>query len=247
MGHPSDQYEGISSLFLQAEQQVLRLGAERPTVLAEIGDPSGADVLDLACGAGAYTRLLAQHGADRVVGVDASADMVAAAERIEHPDSARISYLVHDVQTMPVLGAFDLATAVYLLNYARSADELTAMCLSVHANLRPGGRFVGCVPNPEFDRGRPLNPAYPVTPDFPRAVEDGQELTLTLIFTEPLTIRFRYWSSATYRTALSAAGFTDVRFRPQVPSEQALAEYGPEFWASWLANPLNIVFSATRP
>jgi hypothetical protein len=47
-----------------------------------------------------------------------------------------------------VLGAFDLVTAVYLLNYAASKDQLFGMGRSAYNNLVPGGRFVAYTVNP---------------------------------------------------------------------------------------------------
>ena len=48
-----------------------------------IGDPTGKDVLDVACGEGFYSRLIRQRGAAKVVGVDLSAGMVELARKQE--------------------------------------------------------------------------------------------------------------------------------------------------------------------
>src|SRR3954452_23404971 len=50
----------------------------RPRMLALAGDVAGLRVLDLGCGEGAYSRALAAAGA-RVIGIDASARLVAVA------------------------------------------------------------------------------------------------------------------------------------------------------------------------
>ena len=247
MHHPSAQYDDAASLYMEAEHHVMRVEAERPTLLAALGDIDGTEVIDLACGTGAYTRFLADQGARRVLGVDASAGMIAAARGATPPDTAKISYQVRDIATMPTLGAFDVATAVFLLNYARTRGELADFCRSAYANLRPGGRFAGCVPNAEFDPNGPVNPRYGLRPHFPSPASDGQECALTIEFSQPLTIRYHYWSFEAYREALHAAGFRSIAFRPQTPTDDAVSRLGHEFWSAWLANPLNMVFSAVRP
>ncbi len=55
---------------------------------------------------------------------------------------------------MAVLGAFDVATAAFLFNYAEDEQTLARMFRSVAANVIPDGRLVAVVPNPDFINGR---------------------------------------------------------------------------------------------
>ena len=246
MAHPSVQYAKIAEMYAEADQHVVRAEAERPTILRALGELAGATVLDLASGAGGYTRLLVERGARSVVGVDASAEMIAVAQHTDSPANRHLRYEQHDIAELPVLGAFDLVVAVFLLNYARSRDELAAFCRVAFANLRSGGRMVGCVPNSELDRSRPLDPRYGMQIDDTVDPVDGQEIAMTLIFTQPVTIRYRHWTFDSYRDALESAGFRDIEFVPQMPSEEAVARRGEEFWTAWRNNPVNFVFSAAR-
>lgn len=63
-------YDPIADQYRRAKQQPWRGYLESFSVLALIGDPTGLEVLDLACGEGFYARLLRQRGAARVLGVD---------------------------------------------------------------------------------------------------------------------------------------------------------------------------------
>lgn len=187
--------------------------------------------------AGFYSRIAADAGAGRVVGVDASAEMLDHA-RVVTADAPSVEYLLSDVATMPSLGEFDIVIAGFLLNNARSREELAAMSRRIAEHLAPGGRFVGSVPNSDFDRRRPLDPKYGVTYDGPLELPDGHEFAARLHHVDPpLTLRAFFWRSDTYVAALAEAGIA-ATVHPWLPSPAALERFGPDFWTQWTANPL---------
>jgi trans-aconitate methyltransferase len=92
----------------------------------------GERILDIGCGEGALTQKIAAAGAT-VVGVDASADMVAAA-------AARgLDARVIDAERLPFAQEFDAVFSNAALHWVRDHD---AMLDGVHRALKPGGRFV---------------------------------------------------------------------------------------------------------
>ena len=76
MTEPGAQYDHIGSKYDEYAQTATMKRAERYTVLRMVGPLAGTRVLDLACGFGFYTRLLKQHGAAQVIGIDISPEMV---------------------------------------------------------------------------------------------------------------------------------------------------------------------------
>lgn len=102
-------------------------------VLDLLGPQPGEDVLDLGCGDGALTRTLAASGA-RVVGVDASPELAAAAAALG------LDIRVADGQRLPFEAAFDAVFSNAALHWMPDADAVLA---GVHRALRPRGRFVG--------------------------------------------------------------------------------------------------------
>jgi SAM-dependent methyltransferase len=70
------QYDHIGSKYDEYAQTATLKRAESYTVLRMVGPLAGKRVLDLACGFGFYTRLLKQHGAAQVIGIDISPEMV---------------------------------------------------------------------------------------------------------------------------------------------------------------------------
>lgn len=129
-----------------------------------------ARILELGIGTGETARrVLARHPGASLVGIDASADMLAVARAALPPADLRVARL----QDRLPPGPFDLvvsALAVHHLDAAGKADLFTR----VAAVLEPRGRFVlGDVVVPE-DPGNattPLSPEY----DLPSRVDDQLE------------------------------------------------------------------------
>lgn len=96
---------------------------QQDVVLAEVGGLAGRTVLDVGCGTGFYSRLWAAQGADRVVGVDLSEEMIAIAESVP----GEIEYLIGDAVLGAQDGRFDLVTAMWLVNHAETRADLDAM------------------------------------------------------------------------------------------------------------------------
>lgn len=93
----------------------------------------GERILDLGCGDGQLTQRLAQTGA-QVTGVDASAEMAAAARALG------VVAEVGNAEALPYPDrSFDAAFSNAALHWVRNQD---AMLAEVHRVLKPGGRFV---------------------------------------------------------------------------------------------------------
>lgn len=106
---------------------------------------SGERWIDVGCGSGVFTRLLAARGAD-VLGVDGAAAMIAAAERTAALDEANPPrYRCLAVEDLgPAIGRFDGAICLSVLEYLADPEAGLAALASV---VRPGGRLVLSVPN----------------------------------------------------------------------------------------------------
>jgi 2-polyprenyl-3-methyl-5-hydroxy-6-metoxy-1,4-benzoquinol methylase len=96
------------------------------TLLEVLPDLAGRSVLVVGCGDGRYPRLFRAQGARRVVGVDADQVLIAAAQQEEERDPIGISYEVHQLDRLPVMGTFDVVLA--FLESPEQLDRLTA-CL----------------------------------------------------------------------------------------------------------------------
>lgn len=136
------QYDHIGAEYDEYAQVATMKRAEKYTFLQMIKSVQGQSVLDLTCGFGYYTRILKIAGAAEVVGVDISPEMIALAQAQEKQTPLGITYQVNDVLALPPQKPSGLITAIYLLNYATSPDELIQMLDVVYRNLKTGGRFI---------------------------------------------------------------------------------------------------------
>lgn len=235
----STQYDQIADLYAAISDAtiLIRAHAEQPTFLKALGSVAGRSILDVACGTGMYSRLLKQRGAARVVAVDIAPEMIAVAQRLEEQTPLGVEYLTFDVAEMPALGSFDVVTAVYLLHYAQSKEHLGRMCRGIYQNLKPGGRFVTVVANPEFNPAGPNYAKYGFT--FSQRVDapEGSSVALVFLVEPPVMIHYKYWRRATYEGALAEAGFRTIVWERLEPSPEAEAQFGREFWEDYLRNP----------
>jgi SAM-dependent methyltransferase len=112
-----------------------------PALLRALGPLEGLRVLDLGCGQGRFTRLLARAGA-RVSAIDWSAPMIRAARRYESRDPVGIDYLRRDARSLGSLwkaGTFDLVVGCMSFMDMPDLDRVLRASWKL---LRPRGRLV---------------------------------------------------------------------------------------------------------
>jgi tRNA (cmo5U34)-methyltransferase len=136
---------------------------------AAAAGPRVRAILELGIGTGETTRrVLAAHPGARLIGIDSSEDMLAAARRSLDPQ--RVDLRLGRLEDPLPAGPFDLAVSVLAVHHLKG-DGKAELFRRVAATLRPGGRFVlGDVVVPE----RPEDAITPISPDydFPSTVPD---------------------------------------------------------------------------
>jgi SAM-dependent methyltransferase len=232
------QYDAIGQSYERLKKQMpLARFPEQATLARLAARTGGADVLDLACGTGWYSRALASGGARSVHGVDISAEMVASARRTEAAEPRGITFTCADARSAGVLGEFDVVSAVWLLCYAESQADLTAMARTAYGNLRDGGEYIGIEMNPAFDWRREPATKYGLTHRALEEFDGGKRLEVTAHVEPEISFKAVFWTASPIVRAFLDAGFRSVEFAaPEVP-EAAVAEFGADFWAEFLANP----------
>ncbi len=109
--------------------------------------PSGGKVLDVGCGAGIFTALLAHHGF-QVVGVDEDPKIVAyAQEMVAHLQSSARVEQANAFDLSPYHGQFDLAYSLGVVEHFEPA--VTVRLIQEHARC---GRYVLVVVPTRFTR-----------------------------------------------------------------------------------------------
>jgi SAM-dependent methyltransferase len=104
---------------------------------------AGTRVLDVGCGVGRWSRLLAARGAE-VLGVDLSPTMIAQARRRAAADgvAGRCRFQVRDVSHLDVGERFDLVLGVTVLQHILDPNALRAALAAMTAHVAAGGRLI---------------------------------------------------------------------------------------------------------
>ncbi|MGA7537298.1 MAG: class I SAM-dependent methyltransferase [Steroidobacteraceae bacterium] len=103
----------------------------------------GTRVLDVGCGVGRWSRMLAARGAC-VTGVDLSPTMIAEAERRAAASglASRCRFIVQDSAALEIEGSFDLILCITMLQHMLDAGALRAALGRMARHLAPQGRLV---------------------------------------------------------------------------------------------------------
>jgi 2-polyprenyl-3-methyl-5-hydroxy-6-metoxy-1,4-benzoquinol methylase len=106
-------------------------------------DVAGKRVLDVGCGVGRWSSLLAARGA-LVTGMDLSPTMIAEAKRRADANgiAERCRFLVQDLAQLDAGEKIDLVLGVTVLQHILDTDALRAAVQRMSDHLAPGGRMV---------------------------------------------------------------------------------------------------------
>jgi ubiquinone/menaquinone biosynthesis C-methylase UbiE len=180
------------------------------------GLAKGTRVVDLGCGSGIFTHLLAQSGYD-CVGLDISGKLIAVGRR-KYP---HIPFVQGDIEELPFRSeSFDGALLSGVVHHLPDASACAAEVFRI---LRPGGRFVAFDPNrmnPFMwlyrDRSSPFYSSVGVTPNerpvLARHVARTFEKAGFAVTSHYLAgLAYQYVASARARLLLPIYNFLDAR------------------------------------
>lgn len=125
-----------------------------------LGTVTGKRVLDLGCGGGQNAIVLAKQGA-HVIGLDPSADQLAAARRWCEKEEVRVELHQGDLADLAFVRAdsIDLAVSAYGMG---EVPDLNRVYRQVHRVLRQGSPFVFSIPHPAYDLIDDADPDEPL-------------------------------------------------------------------------------------
>ncbi|MNB92380.1 Cypemycin methyltransferase [compost metagenome] len=142
-------------------------GARREVekMIAWLGLPEKAKVLDLCCGMGRHSLALAEAGYE-VTGVDLSEALLREARAQE--GASRVKWVRSDMRDLPLEGGFDAVVNLFTsFGYFEKDEEHVKVLREIWRMLKPGGRFII-----DF-----LNPSYVTAHLVPHSTrEDGDNL-----------------------------------------------------------------------
>ena len=237
MPQAKNEYDDIAEAYRDSKQLSFRKYLEEYSLFEMLGDVRGKSVLDLACGEGFYTRKIKQAEAAEVTGVDISAEMIRLAEEEENARPLGCKYLNRDVAELEIAESVDIVAAMYLLNYAKTKEELLRFCRVSYNALRSDGRFVGVndnVRNPP--KGTVSYAKYGFKKECINPPTEGDVILYKLVNEDGQQFEFKnfYLAPETYQWAFQEAGFANFKW---VNLYLAPIQRGNSFWDEFLSNP----------
>ncbi len=197
-----------------------RTGLLDQPMLQACGDVRDLRILDCGCGEGRFCRMLAQQGAEYVLGLDLCAPMVEAATQLQ---SQRDEYRVADAQDLGFLESESFDLCVSYLNQCDLPDFM-ANNREVYRVLKSCGRFI--VAN--------LHPMRSAVGGWQKTA-DGKKLHVILDrYFDETARRWRMMGSdftnfhrslSTYVRGFLTAGFCLVDLIEPTVTEQELKQY----------------------
>ena len=142
---------------------------ETPILSGMLPDLHGKKILDIGCGMGQHARQYADRGADAVLGIDISANMLAYAR--EHNSGSNIRYrqlAMEDIDTIDE--TFDLVTSSLVFDYTEDFDGLMR---KIHRLMKEDAEFV-------FSMSHPIVTAWDGVYDRYTRTETGERLYANL-------------------------------------------------------------------
>ena len=148
VGRYWDENAGAWTRLARAGYDVYRDYLNTPAFFEMLPDVQGLLGLDIGCGEGHNTRLLAERGA-RVTAIDISRVFVQQAKQLEVQEPSGISYQVASAVQLPYgAAAFDFATGFMSF---MDIDETGAVFAESYRVLKPGGFLQFSITHPCYD------------------------------------------------------------------------------------------------
>lgn len=218
------QYKKIAKAYTSKErmENPLRKFIIYPSWIDACGNVKGKKVLDLGCGGGGSSRMLAIRGAT-VIGIDKEPKMIKIAQKIERKNPMGIKYVVADAGDLPKFQKkFDLITPTYLLHYATTKKELKNIVNNIAFNLKQGGRMIAINLNPEqptlsYDQSRAIfvSQKWQGKPFI-----EGSIIKITLHKkngTKLCSFNNYFWQKQTYINIMAECGFFNIQWiKPRI-------------------------------
>ena len=247
--------------FVQTGKDYFREEMNNPATLRMIGNVRNKQLLDLSCGEGYNTRILARRGA-RVIGVDFSKQMIRLARQRERRDGLGIRYYVSDAADLKELGSerFDVVTCFMALMDIERYEEAISQVARV---LKRNGRFVFSIIHPCFECGDTVGGERLAEWKYEEGKENGAEgqalhLEVSKYFgiaeckvlwdmprlVKPFQTTSFHRTLTDYFQALHKSGFVVTRLVEPKPTSKGISEY-PQLRKHTLI-PHSIIIEATR-
>lgn len=242
--------------FVREGKDYYRDELNNPATFKLVGDIKGERVLDLACGEGYNTRILAKKGA-KVTGIDFSQKIIEKAREKEAEQNLGITYIVSDAADLKALpsNSFDMVTCFMSMQDIEHYEKATYEVARV---LKNNGRFIFSIPHPCFEKIVKDTEGWRVRNKSSAEDEKEKEPEMGSYFnnvryeihwtmerlTQPFKTTSFHRTLSDYSQALHQNGFLISRLIEPRPEKEAIRKHFPLKEVS--RTPQSIIFEAVK-
>lgn len=232
----ASRWDGSAAMWartVRAGGDIYREVVNNPAFFKFLGSIRDKKVLDLGCGEGYNTRILAKKGA-KVTGIDFSKELIKLAVEKEKEGKLGIKYCCRNAANLSIFkdNSFDVIVSFMALMDMR---DLQSVCNEVRRVLKPKGRFVFSILHPCFNRWKSElgwekdekgNPLYYKIDNY---FDEGlKEIVFTLGMgrvTLPKKILTFHYTLTSYFKSIHQAGMSVSRLEEVRPTKSAIKRY----------------------
>ena len=150
-------------------------------------------VLDLGCGNGSLSHVIAEHGCE-VVGIDTSAPGIAIS-RQSFPECQFIQADIYDIPDTDLLHSFDVVLAIEVIEHLLYPKELAK---NAKKCLKPGGKLIISTPYHGYLKNLALAVCGQLDKHFTVLWDNGH---------------IKFFSVETLTKLLTSQGYTNIKFK----------------------------------
>jgi cyclopropane fatty-acyl-phospholipid synthase-like methyltransferase len=220
-------FDEVTNYTSYIKDDPFRRGLHFPAVEEALGDLNNKRILEIGCGDGLFSQLLAERGAS-VVGYDRAAQRIAEAQTRIDAQEVDTTFVVATPYTFFHDGTFDAVISVMVLQYATSLEDLAAFFRSASRHLEPGGRFISVVVNPlfsAFGQDLVIRRLHRLEGNMVRAeFLDRASGRVEMILEQ------RQFTSEEFEQAAISGGMKPAAWRKLFATQDAVRQMGASFW-----------------
>lgn len=139
---------GEDYLIVYKHRDVAGANREVHQMISWLDLPKGARVLDLCCGMGRHSIVLAQMGY-KVTGVDLSKVLLQEASHLDEQE--QVEWVCADMRNLPLEGGYDAVVNLFTsFGYFRDDQEQGKVLHEIRRILKPDGQFIIDYMNPSY-------------------------------------------------------------------------------------------------
>jgi len=236
-----NKYNKISSEYIKTHEKPDKKYSMVPTAVKLAGPLKNKTVVDVGCGAGLFTFLLAKK-AKLVYGIDSSSEQI---RKAKNRPTTNVKFILADMLKFNYPKA-DVINAPFVLGYIKSSKQLKNLFSKLHQSLKRDGKIIGIIDAPKSTFHD--NKKFGAVKKVKGGLKEGAKIIIELYNnkTKLVTLRAYYHTKKTIEDLLKNSGFKFIKWHRPVVSKEGMAKKGKKYWKEYLNNLDTAYFTAQK-